>query len=93
MDIATTRELRQQIRNPYTSPGCYPVFLLTSDAACLCMSCARAEYRSISHAMRHRLNDGWRVVAADINWEDPELYCDHCSGRIESAYAEDDAED
>ena len=25
----------------------------------------------------------------DVNWEDAELYCDHCSKRIESAYAED----
>jgi hypothetical protein len=31
----------------------------------------------------------WRIVASDINYEDPDLYCDHCHQRIESAYAED----
>jgi hypothetical protein len=29
---------------------------------------------------------------ADINWEDPDLICDHCRKRIESAYAEDKAQ-
>jgi hypothetical protein len=38
--------------------------------------------------VRHKVNDGWRVVACDTNWEDGELYCDHSGERIESAYAE-----
>jgi hypothetical protein len=25
----------------------------------------------------------------EVNWEDPDLFCDHCGARIESAYAED----
>lgn len=29
------------------------------------------------------------VEAHGVNWEDPDLYCDDCSERIESAYAED----
>jgi hypothetical protein len=28
------------------------------------------------------------VEALDVNWEDPDLFCDHCGNRIESAYAE-----
>jgi hypothetical protein len=27
-------------------------------------------------------------VALEVNWENPELFCDHCGNRIESAYAE-----
>jgi hypothetical protein len=38
--------------------------------------------------MRNKVNDGWRVVACDTNWEDASLYCDHSGERIESAYAE-----
>ena len=34
--------------------------------------------------------NGWQVTAHDANWENPDLYCDHCSSRIESAYAEDE---
>jgi hypothetical protein len=48
----------------------------------------RAEYRQISYAVRNNLRDGWRVDAFDINWESPDLYCDHCSKPIESAYGE-----
>jgi hypothetical protein len=29
------------------------------------------------------------VVALEVNWEDPALYCDHCGNRIESAYVEE----
>ena len=32
------------------------------------------------------------LVASEVNWEDSSLYCDNCSERIESAYAEDEAE-
>jgi hypothetical protein len=31
------------------------------------------------------------VEALDVNWENPDLYCDHCGARIESAYAEVDS--
>jgi hypothetical protein len=71
-------------------PGGYPVFLVTSDGAALCPDCVRSELRSIVSAARD--NDtrcGWHPAAADINWEEADLYCDHCSNRIESAYAED----
>jgi hypothetical protein len=33
------------------------------------------------------------VVVLVINYEDGELFCDHCNERIESAYAEDKAND
>lgn len=85
----TTRECKQAIRAKYTSIGCYPLFLITSDGAALCVDCGRSEYRRINYAMRHRLNDGWRVTGSDVNWEDTNLYCDHCSEKIESAYGEE----
>ena len=47
---------------------------------------------SICAASAHLQNDtrgGWHIAGADINWEDPDLYCDHTGERIESAYAED----
>lgn len=63
----------------FTSIGCYPIFYLTADKnACLCAECAREEE-----------TDGNPPGAADANWEDPELHCDACGVRIESAYAED----
>ncbi len=34
-----------------------------------------------------------RVIGCEVNWEDPELFCDITGARIESAYAEDLARD
>ncbi len=82
-------EIKNAIRNKYAWPGGYPLHLVTSDCETLCITCGKKEYKQIAYATRHTLNDGWRVVAADINWEDPDLYCCHCDARIESAYAEE----
>jgi hypothetical protein len=61
----------------YTSFGSYPLFYFSpKEAECLCQSCAEEE--------RDELPD----LAEQVNWEDPDLYCDACSCRIESAYAE-----
>lgn len=76
---------------PYTFPGCYPVYFITSDGAALSFDAARREAKLICAAIRERSRDGWRVMAVAVNWEDPALYCDHSGKRIESAYAEDDA--
>jgi hypothetical protein len=63
----------------YTMIGGYPLFYLDKGNNCLCPKCASD-------------NDEFTesLTAVDANWEDPDLYCDHCSERIESAYAEPD---
>jgi hypothetical protein len=89
--IRTTHEIRATLRNgPYAWPGGYPLYLITSDGAALHFDCARANYRSISWSIRNQCRDGWLVEACDINYENPELYCDHCSEPIESAYGDTD---
>lgn len=91
------RALRMEVcRKPldvYSWPGCYPVYYLTSDCAALCPSCANREIDRIDQEIRNpERHDQFRVIDVSVNWEDPHLYCDHCSKRIESAYAEDDAD-
>jgi hypothetical protein len=83
----TSIELRKAIRSKYAWPGGYPMFCITSDGAALCMECAKSEFRQIAYARRHEQNDGWRVTAVDINYEDTGLICDHCSKQIEAAYS------
>ena len=61
----------------YTSIGCYPVIYLDSQGSALCATCATEEIENIK--------------AATANWENPSLFCDGCSQRIESAYAEVEA--
>lgn len=73
---------------PYTFPGGYPLFAITSDGGALCKRCCKSERESIGGTAGP---DGWQVVAIDCNWENPNLLCDHCGDRIESAYAESEA--
>ena len=79
--------VKYAVRHKYAWPGGYPLFLITTDGAALCVACGKSEWRNIAHATVKNLNDGWNVCAADINWDDS-LYCDHCSKTIESAYGE-----
>lgn len=68
---------------PYTWPGGYPLFVITSDGAALCHKCCSTERELIGTTTG---SDGWCVIALEINYEDKSLYCDHCSNQIESAY-------
>jgi hypothetical protein len=85
----TTIQLKTILRSgAYSWPGCYPLYFITSDGAALSFDSVRANFRSVIWSMRNKVNDGWRVVGCDTNWEDSSLYCDHSGERIESAYAE-----
>lgn len=71
----------------YAWPGGYPVFYLDNNCCALCPNCANKLEEE------NREPDAivvFTIEACDINYEDPHLYCDQCSQRIESAYAEDD---
>jgi len=85
---AKVRQFLDALRaGPYTSVGCYPVFVLLTDGSTLSHSAALENVWEIARSTR----DGygcWEFEAADINWEEPELYCDQTGERIESAYAE-----
>lgn len=89
--INSTHDMRATLRaGKYTILGSYPLYFITSDGAALCFACARQEYRQISTAIKHKLKDGWRVVGCEINEEDCDLTCDHCSERIEATYADEE---
>jgi len=73
----------------YAWPGGYPIYYVMDDGDSLCPKCINEESDSVHEG---GAADGWRFEGSDINWEDPQLYCSHCGNRIESAYAEDDAQ-
>ncbi len=60
------------------------MFALTSDGGALCNKCCQKERSLIGTTTG---DDGWNVVSLVVNWEDQELYCDHCNDQIESAYS------
>lgn len=70
----------------FTSIGSYPIVYMTDCGMTLCPCCAAAtEDECIERG------DALDVTQ-DVNWEDPDLYCEDCGERIESAYAEDDTD-
>jgi hypothetical protein len=89
MLITNISALRYAARNRYSSG--YPTYWVCDDGEALCHACFVKERRQIIDAVAHKRNDGFRVVALDINYEDPRCFCAHCNARIESAYAEDEA--
>lgn len=90
--LKTYRDFLNALRSgPYAWPGGYPLFFITSDGDSLSFKAARENALSIARAIRDNDRGGWRVVAVDVNWEDPDLFCADSGDRIESAYAEPDA--
>ena len=63
-------------RPMYSSVGGYPLFYLSEGHVVLCASCCDEAEADGDVAS----------VTAHPNWEDPYLYCDACSCRIEEAY-------
>jgi len=69
----------------YAWPGGYPLFYVTADNGVLCPKCAN---KNLTLTLKG--DDQWRIVTCDINYEDNSLYCDNCSGKIQSSYGEDE---
>lgn len=87
--IKTVADLKATIRHgEFAFPGGYPLYFVTSDGASLSFETARAEFQQIADSIRHGINDGWRIVACVVNYEDSELVCAHSGKPIDSAYGE-----
>lgn len=89
---ALKKHFRKGKANAYAWPGGYPLFYLCCDGESLCPACVTKERKLIFRSTHEQLKDGWQVDAVDVNWEDAHMYCAHCNKRIESAYAESEAE-
>jgi hypothetical protein len=93
----TTRKqwqrIKQAVRDKYAWPGGYPLYIVMQDGDALSIDAAKANWKLLCRAyVSGDTWDGWYAHDADINYEDPQLYCCDTNKRIESAYAEDDAE-
>ena len=90
-EVLRLRAAKQFARQPYTWPGMYPLAAIMADGGCLCAACIRKEWSLIVSESMENTNCGFRIAGVDVNYENHDLCCDHCSGRIESAYEEDEA--
>lgn len=85
--IDNTHKFKSTLRaGPYIWPGGYPLYFTTIDSGALCFKCAKMEVKNIIHSIRYEINDGWFVVACDINYENIDLCCDNCNNLIDAAY-------
>jgi hypothetical protein len=92
-EIENTTQLKATLRaGEFTSIGGYPLFFITSDGAALSFDSVKQNLVSVSDSIKNHHNDGWRVVACEVNWEDNELYCDHSGKRIDCAYGDNDSD-
>ena len=78
-------EIQHFAENKYAWPGGYPMYAITEDNACLCHDCTVKEGKVIGDEDGW-IDPQWHVVDTGINWEDTELYCEHCYNKIECAY-------
>ena len=93
-NITNSHDLRRVVRQPYVWPGGYALFLIVQDGEALCMDCVKANYKRVLYAVRNPGHDPeWQPVAADPNWEDQNMYCAHCGGKIPPQYGDDDETD
>ena len=91
--IKNSLQLRATIRaGNYVWPGGYPLYFIANDGEALCFDCVRLEYYQCAYSVRHKINDGWRIIGCTTNDEDPNLYCTHCNRRIPSSYGDDETE-
>lgn len=70
----------------YAWPGGYPLFYLCKDGGVLCPDCANKEIELTDDPD----DPQWYIVAYDVNYEDENMYCDHCNKHVVSAYGDDE---
>lgn len=66
-------------------PCGYEIFYITADSGVLCHHCANKELeRTIDPD-----DQQFFVVGQDVNYEDGDVFCDHCNRQIVPAYREE----
>ena len=87
-EIQRLKVVKDFVRMPYAWPGGYPLVMVTSDGGALCSDCAHAEWPLICAESFDNTNCGFRTSGVGANYENDNLYCDHCNAHIPSAYGD-----
>ena len=88
MALALIKEALRE--GPYAWPGGHPKYFVTMDGAALSFDAVRSNWREVVYA--HLTDDrcsGWAIASCEVNWEQPDLRCDHTGAFIPSAYDND----
>lgn len=74
---------------PLAWPGGYPIYFITSDGAALSFEAVQREWHNVENAVVNDIDDGWRVIGSEINWDDNSLFCENTGEPIPCAYPDD----
>lgn len=91
MGIADWRSEFRSVRREwsrYAWPGGYPLYYTVADGGVLCSLCANKE---LSQTL-DKHDRQFFIVGVEVNYENHDLYCDHCNAHIEAAYPPDEEE-
>jgi hypothetical protein len=87
MNIETPSDFGRALKaGPFAWPGGYPVYFVCADGEPLSFADAKAHAALICSAIRDQNRSGWRVIGADINWDDNCLFSAHSGEKIQAAY-------
>jgi hypothetical protein len=71
----------------FAFPGGYPLYYVTADNGFLCPDCANGENGCIASDKEDTAEDAhWHIVECVVHYGADPIICDHCEGRIGSAY-------
>lgn len=73
----------------FSFPGAYPIYYLTRIGDVLCPACANKNKELCADPS----DSEFHIVAMDCNFEDVNLYCEHCNESIAAAYADEQLKD
>ena len=91
---ALKMEVSRKSLDAFAWPGGYPIVYVFADGGCICPSCANENIREIDEAMRSPNGNkphssgcgGWALAGFDVNYEEPDMVCDHCGKFVDPAY-------
>lgn len=85
------QRLRADLRSIKWPYGATSYYYVTGDGQALSVAAVRENYREIREALKSDdRRSGWYIVGADVNFQDPDLYCDHTGARIPAEYEDRD---
>jgi len=88
----TVEDFKRELElGPYAWPGGYPRYFVMEDGEAMSFDFAKENLKLLCEAIEDESRNCWKIIAVDVNWEDPDLYCCSTNKRLESAYAEDEA--
>jgi len=93
MQIQSLAGLAQAHKTLYAWPGGYQLNLILADGTVLCRSCFKQNYQLIAEDFKDNCNTGWLPLGLEVNWEDPDLRCEHCNTPMPGEYCDEQAEE